>query len=130
MNLQGNDRIDNKKYVRCNYLAHKFNHDIISYDRKGGSVMGTTNITIRMDEELKKQAEELFADLGLNMTTAIIAFTKQAVREQRIPFTISRNMPNEETKVAIDEVQKLKQDHSKKAYNSFSELLEEVKTDV
>ena len=53
--------------------------------------MGTTNITIRMDDELKKQAEELFADLGLNMTTAIIAFTKQAVREQRIPFIISRN---------------------------------------
>ena len=30
--------------------------------------MATTNITIRMDEELKKQAEELFSDLGLNMT--------------------------------------------------------------
>ncbi len=92
--------------------------------------MGTTNITIRMDEELKKQAEELFADLGLNMTTAIIAFTRQAVREQKIPFTISRNMPNDETKEAIQEVQKLKQDHAKKVYNRFSELLEEVKTGV
>lgn len=92
--------------------------------------MGTTNITIRMDEELKKQAEELFADLGLNMTTAIIAFTKQAVREQRIPFTISRNMPNDETREAIHEVQNLKHDHSKKTYNRFSELLEEIKSSV
>ena len=46
--------------------------------------MATTNVTIRMDEGLKKQAEELFSDLGLNMTTAFVAFAKQAVREQRI----------------------------------------------
>ena len=39
--------------------------------------MATTNVTIRMDEELKKQAEELFADLGLNMTTAFTTFVKQ-----------------------------------------------------
>ena len=70
--------------------------------------MSTTNITIRMDEQLKKQAEELFFDLGLSMTTAFIAFTKQAVREQRIPFNISRNIPNAETIAAIDEVEKMK----------------------
>jgi DNA-damage-inducible protein J len=66
--------------------------------------MATTNITIRMDEKLKKQAEELFSDLGLSMTTALIAFTKQAVREQRIPFNISRNVPNAETIIAINDV--------------------------
>ena len=70
--------------------------------------MGTTNITIRMDEQLKKQAEELFSDLGLSMTTALIAFTRQAVREQRIPFSISRNVPNAETISAIEEVEKMK----------------------
>ena len=52
--------------------------------------MATTNITIRMDEELKKQAEELFSDLGLNMTTALTAFVKQSVREQKIPFMLSK----------------------------------------
>ena len=36
--------------------------------------MSTTNITIRMDSELKKQAEELFSDLGLSMTAAITVF--------------------------------------------------------
>lgn len=65
--------------------------------------MATTNITIRMDENLKKQAEELFSDLGLSMTTAFIAFAKQAVREQRIPFVISRNIPNAETIKAIED---------------------------
>ncbi len=92
--------------------------------------MGTTNVTIRMDEELKKQAEELFADLGMNMTTAIVTFTKQAVREQAIPFTISRNVPNAETKQAIDEIQELKKNPNKQTYSSFEDLLKEVKDDV
>ncbi|NMA94138.1 MAG: type II toxin-antitoxin system RelB/DinJ family antitoxin [Clostridiales bacterium] len=50
--------------------------------------MSQTNITIRMDRELKQQAEKLFSELGLNMTTAITMFTKTAVREQRIPFEL------------------------------------------
>lgn len=53
--------------------------------------MSTVNVTIRMDDELKKQAEILFSDLGLNMTTAFTVFVKQAVREQRIPFALSKD---------------------------------------
>jgi len=66
--------------------------------------MATTNVTIRMDENLKREAEELFSDLGLSMTSAFIAFTRQAVREQRIPFVLSRNIPNAETLQAIEDV--------------------------
>ena len=47
-----------------------------------------TNVTIRMDEGLKKQSEALFNEMGLNMTTAITLFIKTAVRENRIPFEI------------------------------------------
>lgn len=54
--------------------------------------MTTKNVTIRMDSELKEQAEELFNDLGLNMTTAVTAFIKQSVREQRIPFELTKNI--------------------------------------
>ncbi|MDQ0202868.1 MULTISPECIES: type II toxin-antitoxin system RelB/DinJ family antitoxin [Pectinatus] len=92
--------------------------------------MPTTNVTIRMDEKLKKQAEELFSDLGLNMTTAFITFAKQSVREQRIPFVISRNVPNKITVNAINEIRKIKNDPKKKVYNNFAELLEEVKKGV
>ena len=92
--------------------------------------MATTNITIPMDTELKKQAEELFADLGLSMTTAFTVFAKQAVREQRIPFPLSRNIPNDETIQAIEEIISLKADPEKKTYASFSELLEEVKNEL
>ena len=41
--------------------------------------MATTNINIRVDSDLKAQAEELFSDLGMNMSTAIIMFLKSAV---------------------------------------------------
>ncbi|MDO5551913.1 MAG: type II toxin-antitoxin system RelB/DinJ family antitoxin [Lachnospiraceae bacterium] len=51
--------------------------------------MATTSITIRMDENLKKQAELLFEDMGLNMTTAITMFAKAVVRQNKIPFEIA-----------------------------------------
>lgn len=51
--------------------------------------MATTSITIRMDENLKRQAELLFEDMGLNMTTAFTMFTKAAVRQNKIPFEVT-----------------------------------------
>ena len=48
------------------------------------------NVSIRMDDALKKQAEELFNDLGMNLTTAFTIFVKQAIREQGIPFEITK----------------------------------------
>ena len=50
--------------------------------------MDSTSITIRMDKDLKKQAESLFEDMGMNMTTAFTVFAKMAVREGKIPFEI------------------------------------------
>ena len=54
--------------------------------------MANINVTIQMDENLKLQSEELFKDLGLSLSAAINIFIKQAVREQRIPFEIKRNV--------------------------------------
>lgn len=89
--------------------------------------MATTNISMRIDADLKKQAEDLFNDLGMNMTTAFTVFAKQAVREQRIPFSISRDYPNEETQAAIDEVLKMKQDPSiGNSYTNVDEMMKEL----
>ena len=48
--------------------------------------MATTNINVRVDANLKQSAEALFADLGLNMSTAITMFLKSAVNHDGIPF--------------------------------------------
>ena len=89
--------------------------------------MATTNITMRMDEELKSQLQELVSNLGMDMTTFFTVTAKQAVREQRVPFDISLNIPNSETKTAIEEVQKLKENPSMgKSYTDIDQMMEEL----
>ena len=52
--------------------------------------MATTNLNIRIDEDLKRNAEILFSDLGLNMSSAITIFLKSAVDYRGIPFDIRK----------------------------------------
>ena len=51
----------------------------------------TTSMNLRVDKNLKKEAEALFDSLGINMTTAINIFLRQSVRNQGIPFPITAN---------------------------------------
>lgn len=92
--------------------------------------MANVNVTIRMEESMKRQADELFSDLGMSLSGAITVFLRQALREQAIPFQIGRDVPNKDTLEALEEVKRLKNDPNKKLYNSFAELLREVETDV
>jgi len=50
--------------------------------------MAQTNLTIRIDEGIKHEAEILFNNIGLNMSSAINVFFRQAIREQAIPFEL------------------------------------------
>ncbi|MCL2669547.1 MAG: type II toxin-antitoxin system RelB/DinJ family antitoxin [Syntrophaceae bacterium] len=45
-------------------------------------------MNIRMDSEVKRQAQELFAQFGLDMTTAVNMFLRQSIRQRGIPFTL------------------------------------------
>ena len=49
----------------------------------------TTNLSIRLDRELKEQADQVFGAMGMSLTTAITVFVRQAVRQKKIPFEIS-----------------------------------------
>ncbi len=88
--------------------------------------MATTNITIRMDADLKKQAEELFSDLGMNLTTAFTVFAKQAVREQKLPFVVSRAY-NAETIQALEDARN--GIGLSRGFSSVSELMEALNAD-
>lgn len=92
--------------------------------------MATKNVTIRMDEELKTDAENLFSSLGLNLTTAFQIFLKQAVREQRIPFEITMNSPNTETRRAIKESEDLLRSASTKRYSDMQSLVEDLENEI
>lgn len=67
----------------------------------------TTNISIRMDSELKAQADALFAELGMNLSTAFNIFVRQSLREGGIPFEINLRQPNKETIAAMLEAKGL-----------------------
>ena len=49
----------------------------------------TTNLNIRIDKELKEQAEIFFGELGLNMSSAFNIFVRQSLRQGKIPFELS-----------------------------------------
>jgi DNA-damage-inducible protein J len=51
--------------------------------------MSVTNINIRVDSDIKQQAQDVFAALGFDMTTAINVFLRQAIRKRGIPFPIT-----------------------------------------
>jgi len=93
-------------------------------------VADTTNISIRLDVELKKQAEQLFSELGMNMTTAFNIFLRQAVRQQRIPFDIALEVPNAETIAAMEEAERISRDPSVKGYTDAEQMMKELLADV
>jgi DNA-damage-inducible protein J len=64
-------------------------------------------ISARIDSKLKTQAENLFDQLGMNMSTAITVFLKQVVRLHKIPFEIALDTPNEETVAAMSEANEI-----------------------
>ena len=64
--------------------------------------MKSVNVNLQIDEDIKKQADKLFDDLGMNLSTAFSIFLKQSIREQGIPFMVSMHVPNETTIAAIE----------------------------
>lgn len=86
----------------------------------------TANLCVRIDPELKAQAEKLFNDLGMNLTTAITVFFRQAVREERIPFEIGRERPSRETLAAMQAALRISRDPRIKGYPDPEDLLREL----
>lgn len=86
----------------------------------------TTNVSIRMDKELKENAETLFSELGINLTTAFNIFLRQAVRQQKIPFELSANIPNAETIEAMKEADEISRNPNIKGIKDFNELIKEL----
>lgn len=84
--------------------------------------MATTNLNIRIDKEIKDQADRIFSDLGLNMTTAINIFLRTTIRENGIPFALKLDVPNEITAAAIEEGRRVTYDNSVKSYTNMDDL--------
>lgn len=93
--------------------------------------MSKVSTNINLDPDLKKSAQELFADLGLDLTTAVTIFLKQSLREQGIPFAVTMEDFNAETKAAMNEFYEMQRHPEKyKRYSSFNDAVKDVMTNA
>ena len=89
--------------------------------------MASTNFSVRMDSDLKKQCEILYGELGMNLTTAINVFLRQSLRVGGFPFEVRLDQPNKETIAAMLEAERIAKDPSIKHYSDVEEALRELK---
>lgn len=87
----------------------------------------TTNFSVRMDRDIKKQCERLYNELGMNHTIAIDVFLRQSLRAGDFPFDVKLEQPNRETIAAMLEAERIAHDPTVKRYSDVEEALRELK---
>ena len=87
----------------------------------------TTNFSVRMDSDIKKQCEAMYSELGINLTTAINVFLRQSLRVGGDPFDVRIEKPNKEPIAAMLEAERIAHDSSVKRYSDVEEALKALK---
>ena len=88
--------------------------------------MAKVSTSISLDADVKAKAQELFADFGMDLSTAINIFLRQSIRENCIPFSIQREVPNADTIAAMREAEDMV-NHPEK-YETFSNMDDLMRT--
>lgn len=82
----------------------------------------STTITIRVEDKVKKEAGDIFKEVGMDMSTAINVYLKQVIRSKGIPFNVSAEIPNEVTLQAIKDAE----NGEMASFSSIDELMEDL----
>ena len=83
----------------------------------------TINVTIKLDREIKEQAESMFNDFGMNLSTAFNIFARQALRQWRIPFEIHDPFYSEENQAELKRrIEKIESGKAAFIYKTMEEL--------
>ena len=111
------------------YYACILSFDVVYCHQKGVAAMA--QVSLRVDDDVKRGAEQALSDIGLSMSTAINVFLRKVARERRIPFELTADMPNTETIEAIQEVRRMKANPGLgKTYTNVDQMMEELLADV
>lgn len=86
----------------------------------------TSNLNIRVDDEIKKQAEQVCTQLGTSMSNAVNMFLCGMVRHNGFPFDLKLEIPNNETIESFIEGDKMLKDPNTKRFSSVEKLFEEL----
>ena len=86
--------------------------------------MSTTSMSIRVDNDIKEKAKKIFNALGLDMSTAVNAFLRRSVIENGLPFELTLDVPNRETKKVLQDAEN--GIGMSKTFHSTEELFKEL----
>lgn len=87
----------------------------------------TTSMTVRLDKNIKTEAQHIYSELGIDMTTAINVFLRQSIRSNGFPFEVCLNVPNTNTLSAMKDVTEGK--NTVGPFNSVTELMDSLNAD-
>ena len=85
-----------------------------------------TSMTIRMNRDIKQEAQQIFASLGMDMTTAINVFLRQVIYYNGFPFDVRLEVPNAVTLAAMEEGDRMITDPKAKRFDSVESLFAEL----
>lgn len=86
--------------------------------------MSKMSMSIRLDSEVKEQAQQVFSNLGMDMTTAINIFLRQAIQYQGLPFDVRLDENRKLLQVLTDLDQNCNMSQS---FESVSDLMEDLR---
>ena len=90
----------------------------------------STNVTVRMDSDVKRECEGIYGALGINLSTAINVFLRKSIRAGGFPFDVRLDdRPNRETMAALLEADRNAKDPSARRYHSVKELFSDLEDD-
>ncbi|MEG1603405.1 MAG: type II toxin-antitoxin system RelB/DinJ family antitoxin, partial [Cloacibacillus sp.] len=89
----------------------------------------TETLHIRVEPEIKLQAEETFRDLGITTADAVNIFLHKAIYTGGFPFDVRKEY-NRETIEAIKEAKRIARDPNVKTYSNFAEILKEIDDEI
>ncbi|RRD95259.1 type II toxin-antitoxin system RelB/DinJ family antitoxin [Clostridiales bacterium COT073_COT-073] len=84
--------------------------------------MATVPTQIRIDSDVKVQANALFNELGMDMSSAVNIFLRQCILRGGLPFNVELPKYNETTLNAMTEAKRISRDPDIKGYSSLDDL--------
>ena len=90
--------------------------------------MAKTSMNIRMDDDTKREAQQIFSALGMDLTTAVNVFLRQTIRYRGLPFEVRLDSPNSVTLAALKEGDRLLNDPEARRFSSVEDLLADLNT--
>ena len=103
--------------IQCNTLKREDNVLYI--------MSKAVNVSIRIDEDVKRESEQLFGELGLTLSAAVNVFLRQAIRHGGLPFDVKVGVLGRDTMEAVEEARRISADPGVRGL-TYEEYLREM----